>query len=174
MASRVVHEIPAARFLIIGEGPCREALEAQTRSLNIEQNVMFLGSRNDIPRLLAAMDVFALTSHIEANPVSILEAMSVAKPVVATNVGSIHEAVAEGQTGFLVSPGDAFQLTDRILRLLNDPLRAQAMGAAARAAVVERWSIESMVEGYEQLIESVYDRKVSAPATDPTLSPANA
>ena len=94
--------------------------------------------------------------------------------MVATNVGSIHEAVTEGQTGFLVSPGDASQLTDRVLRLLNDPLRAQAMGAAARAAVVEHWSIESMVEGYEQLIESIYARKVSAPTTDPTLSPANA
>ena len=68
-----------------------------------------LGSRDDVPRLLAAMDVFALTSHIEANPVSILEAMSVGRPVVATNVGSIHEAVAEGQTGFLVTPGDADQ-----------------------------------------------------------------
>jgi glycosyltransferase involved in cell wall biosynthesis len=174
MASRVVREIPTARFLIIGDGPCREALEAQARSLDIEQNVMFLGSRSDIPRLLAALDVFALTSHIEANPVSILEAMSVAKPVVATNVGSIHEAVAEGQTGFLATPGDAFQLTDRILRLLNDSVVARAMGVAARVSVVKRWSIESMVEGYEHLIESVYARKVSTPATDPTLSPAKA
>ena len=63
---------------------------------------MLAGSRPDVPRLLAAMDVFALTSQMEANPLSILEAMSVGRPVVATNVGSIHEAVVEAQTGFLV------------------------------------------------------------------------
>ena len=68
MASRVVHEIPTARFLIMGDGPCREALEAQTRSLNIEQNVLFLGSRNDVPRLLAAMDVFALDVAYRGEP----------------------------------------------------------------------------------------------------------
>jgi glycosyltransferase involved in cell wall biosynthesis len=80
---------------------------------------------------------------------------------VATNVGSIHEAVAEGRTGFLVGPGDAYQLADRVLRLLNDPLRAQSMGAAARNAVIGRWSIETMVRGYERLIESVYEKKMN-------------
>ena len=134
--------------------------EQRADELGVTEHVLFFGSRHDVPRLLAAMDVFALTSHIEANPVSILEAMSVGRPVVATNVGSIHEAVAEGQTGFLVPPGDADQLADRVLRLLHDPLRAEAMGAAAREAVVDRWSIEAMVGGYERLIESIYAKKV--------------
>jgi glycosyltransferase involved in cell wall biosynthesis len=160
MAARVVAALPDAQFLLIGDGPCRAALEHRAAELGVAEHVQFLGSRHDVPRLLAALDVFALTSHIEANPVSILEAMSVGKPVVATNVGSIHEAVAEGRTGFLVTPGDAYQMADRILRLLHDPLRAQAMGAAAREAVVSQWSIEAMVGGYERLIESVYEKKV--------------
>jgi glycosyltransferase involved in cell wall biosynthesis len=160
-ASRIVKQLPTARFLLIGDGPCRPALEKKTRDLKIEANVQFLGSRNDVPSLLAAMDVFALTSHIEANPISILEAMSAGKPVVATNVGSIHEAVVEGRTGFLAAPGDAYQLTDRVLRLLNEPLRAQRMGGAARGLVVSRWSIESQVAGYERLIENTYARKTA-------------
>jgi glycosyltransferase involved in cell wall biosynthesis len=162
MTSRVVHQLPAARFLIIGDGPCRDDIQQRASELGITDNILMLGSRDDIPRLLAAMDVFALTSHIEANPVSILEAMSVGRPVVATNVGSIHEAVTEGQTGFLVPPGDAGQFADRALQLLREPLVCGSMGAAARQAVVDRWSIEAMVHGYERLIESTYAQKTCA------------
>lgn len=159
MAARVVRELPSARFLIVGAGPQCTALKMRARDLNITDNVLFLGSRGDVPELVAAMDIFALTSHIEANPVSILEAMSTGKPVVATNVGSIHEAVAEGRTGHLVTPGDAFQFADRIIRLLNVPLTRQTMGAVARETVIHRWSIEAMVGGYERLIETTYARK---------------
>jgi glycosyltransferase involved in cell wall biosynthesis len=162
MASRVVHQLSAARFLIIGDGPCRDDIQKRASELGITDNSLMLGSRDDIPRLLAAMDVFALTSHIEANPVSILEAMSAGRPVVATNVGSIHEAVADGQTGFLVPPGDADQFADRVLQLLREPLVCGSMGAAARQAVVDRWSIEAMVHGYERLIESTYAQKTCA------------
>jgi glycosyltransferase involved in cell wall biosynthesis len=162
MARRVVDQLPTARFLIIGDGPCRDAIQQRASALGITDRVMMLGSRDDVPRLLAAMDVFALTSHIEANPVSILEAMSVGRPVVATNVGSIHEAVAEDQTGFLVPPGDADQFAERVLKLLHEPLVCESMGAAARKAVVDDWSIEAMVHGYERLIESTYARKTCA------------
>ena len=162
MAARVVTQLPNARFLIVGDGPCRAALEARARDLGIENYTLFVGSRGDVPRLLAAIDVFALTSHIEANPLSILEAMSVGRPVVATNVGSIHEAVKDGETGFLVTPGDADQFADRVLRLLSAPLASHAMGLTAREAVVRKWSIETMVEGYERLIETTYARKTAA------------
>ncbi len=161
MARRVVRQLPDARFLIVGDGLRREALEQRANEMSLASNKMFLGSRSDVPRLLAAMDVFALTSHVEANPISILEAMSVGRPVVATNVGSIHEAVVEGETGHLVPPGDANRLAERVLSLLNDRPRRAAMGTAARQAVVDRWSIESMVCGYEDLIESIYARKMS-------------
>ena len=165
MARRVVDQLPSARFLIIGNGPCREAICQQTHELGITDHVIMLGSRDDVPRLLAVMNVFALTSHIEANPVSILEAMSVGRPIVATNVGSIHEAVTEGQTGFLVPPGDVNQFAERVLHLLHEPLLCGSMGAAAREAVTDRWSIEAMIHGYEQLIESIYARKtIAAPA----------
>ena len=105
---------------------------------------------------------FGLTSRIEANPLSILEAMSVGRPVVATNVGSIHEAVIEGQTGFLVEPGNADQFADRVIGILNAPIMGHVMGAAAREIVVARWSLEAMVSGYERLIETTYARKTQA------------
>lgn len=162
MAHRVTKQLPNAKFIVIGDGPCREAIEKRSNELGITDNILMLGSRSDVPQLLAAMDVFALTSHIEANPLSILEAMSVGRPVVATNVGSIHEAVAEGQTGYLVPPGDADQLTERVLDLLRDPLACRSMGQVARAAVVNHWSIEAMVHGYERLIETTYARKTCA------------
>jgi glycosyltransferase involved in cell wall biosynthesis len=159
MARRVVRQLPATRFLIIGDGPGRASLAQRSGEMDISQNVLFLGSRDDIPRLLATMDVFVLTSHIEANPVSILEAMSAGRPVVATDVGSIHEAVADGDTGYLVPPGDAEQLSKRVTRLLLDPALSRSMGANARRAVIERWSIDAMIRGYERLIESIYWRK---------------
>jgi glycosyltransferase involved in cell wall biosynthesis len=162
MARQVVNQLPAARFLIVGDGPCRDAIQQRSRELEIADQVMMLGSRNDVPHLLAAMNVFALTSHIEANPVSILEAMSVGRPVVATNVGSIHEAVAEGHTGFLVTPGDADRFAERVLQLLQEPLMCESMGVAARKAVLDDWSIEAMVHGYERLIETTYARKTCA------------
>lgn len=162
IAARVIRDLPTARFLVVGDGPCCEPIVRLANTLGITDHVIFAGSRRDVPRMLAAMDVFALTSRIEANPLSILEAMSAGRPVVATNVGSIHEAVAEGQTGFLVTPGDVEQFAHRVLWLLNDPLRCQAMGAAARERVVRRWSIQSMVAGYAQLIESTFARKAGS------------
>jgi glycosyltransferase involved in cell wall biosynthesis len=160
MAHRVARDLPEARFLVIGDGPCREPLEQQCRELGLHRQVMFLGSRSDVPRLLAAMDVFVLTSHIEANPVSILEAMSTGRPVVATNVGSVSEAVIDGQTGFLAPAGDAAALVERVMKLLLDPTLRRAMGRASRQAVVADWSIESMVSGYERLIEAIFARKL--------------
>jgi glycosyltransferase involved in cell wall biosynthesis len=143
----------------VGDGLRREPLEALARELKIADRVRFLGSRGDVPRILSASDVFMLTSLNEANPVSILEAMSVGKPVVATDVGSIHEVVVDGHNGFLVPTGDADQLAGRTLELLTDPLRCQAMGAAARKTVVDSWSVHNMVYHYERLIASIYARK---------------
>ena len=159
VAQQVSQQFRSAKFLVIGDGPRRESLEGLARELDIASSVKFLGSRSDVPRLLSASDVFALTSHNEANPVSILEAMSVGRPVVSTNVGSIREVVADGHNGFLVPAGNGEQLTTRVVSLLEDPLRCQEMGAAARETVVAGWSIDNMVRNYEHLIAAIFARK---------------
>ena len=168
-AARVRGAIPDAEFLIIGDGQERAKLDGITRQLDLTRAVHFLGTRSDIPELLSALDVFVLTSRIEANPVSILEAMATGKPVIAPRVGSIGEAVVDGQTGFVSDPNDEQQAADRMIQLLGDPQLAQRLGQRGREAVVDRWSLEKMVQGYENLIAAIYARKCPAPGQ---LSPA--
>jgi len=158
-AALIRRELPEARFLVVGDGPRRPLLQKLAYELSLDNAVHFLGVRQDIPAILALTDVFLLASNMEANPVSILEAMACAKPVVATRVGSIPEAVIDGQTGYLVPPGDARQIADRCLQLLQDPELCRAMGCAGRKQVANGWSVERMVRGYEDLLLELYQRK---------------
>ena len=160
VAQQVSPRVPGAKFLVVGDGPRRVALAALAQELGVSACVRFLGTRHDIPELLAALDVFVLTSHVEANPVSILEALACGTPVVATNVGSVGQSVIDGLTGHLVAPGDAVAMTEHLVRLLSDPNRAGALGAAGRQHVLAHGSLERMVAGYEQLIEEIYASKV--------------
>lgn len=161
-AGRILEQVPEARFILIGDGPCRGDLEKIAQELNLLGNtpkVHFLGNRDDVPAVLAAINVLALTSHNEANPVSILEGMSCGKPVVTTDVGSVRESVREGETGHVVPAGDEDALVKRITGLLLDPLRSQAWGDAGRKRVRQTSSLEVMVGGYERLITEIYEQK---------------
>ena len=171
-AAKVQHHLRDVHFLIVGDGPQRDQLEAAARSTEFTEQIHFLGTRSDIPELLTAMDMFLLTSHNEANPVSILEALATQLPVVSTRVGSVEESVIEGVTGHLATPGDADQLAGHVLGLLRDPSRASEMGRAGREKVVAQWSLERMVSGYQQLIEDVYRSKCppQVRSVSPTVS----
>jgi glycosyltransferase involved in cell wall biosynthesis len=179
-AARVLAAAPRVRFLVVGDGPQREELEALARLLNVSHAVRFLGTRKDVPELLSLIDVLALTSHVEANPVSILEAMAAGKPVVATRVGSVDRAVQEGRTGYLVAPGHEEDLATRLIRLLSSRAEASTMGRMGRQFVIENASIERMVAGYEDLLAGIYRQKairhsgaiVAAPSTAPAADPA--
>ena len=104
-----------------------------------------------------------MTSHMEANPICLLEAMASEKPVVATRVGSVTETVIEGRTGCLVAPGDSQCMAARVLELLTDRTRATAMGRAGRETVIALWSVDRMVRGYEDLIAGIYTAKCKKP-----------
>jgi glycosyltransferase involved in cell wall biosynthesis len=165
-AKRIQDCVPEARFVVIGDGPERAKLERIAQELDLHDPadkknsaVIFLGNRDDVPAVLAALDVLTLTSHNEANPVSILEGMSCGTPVVATDVGSVRESVVEGKTGFVVPPGDEKALADRVVELILDPLYAQSFGEMGRRRVEERSSLGAMVSGYEQLICQLYKQK---------------
>ena len=159
VADHVRGILPEARFLIVGDGPEREKLVAIRDELRLREHVAFLGTRSDIPTILADLDVFLLTSHNEANPVSILEAMACGKPVVAPNVGSIAEAVDDERTGFLTTSGKPEEIAGQVLSLLNDKSLAKKMGQAGRESVVAHWSLDRMVRGYEDLITAIYSAK---------------
>ena len=158
-ASLVRQQVPNLRILLVGDGPRRPMLEALAAKLGLAEAVRFLGTQSDIPALLALSNVVVLSSHNEANPVSLLEAMAAEKPVVATRVGSVAESVIDGVTGYLVEAGDVRQFADRVTSLLQNADQAAAMGRAGREHVVARWSVEQMVRGYEDLLAEIYQRK---------------
>ena len=160
-AALVLKELPEAHFLIVGDGPQRELLETSSRDFGLSDRVHFTGSCSDIPGILSAIDIFALTSHNEANPVSILEAMSVCRPVVATDVGSVSQSVMDGENGFMVEPGDAQTMSKRWLELLCDSKRCRNFGEAARAHVEKIGSLQVMVDGYQSLISQIFEARMS-------------
>lgn len=158
-AALIRQRFPDTRFLIVGDGPERDRLEKLKAQLKLSESVRFLGTRKDIPAILAASNVCALTSKMEANPVSILEALSTRVPVVATRVGSVPTTVIDGETGYLVTPGDEVAFADRVTHLLSHPSEAANMGRNGRDLVCKDWSVDSMVRGYENLILRIYKSK---------------
>jgi glycosyltransferase involved in cell wall biosynthesis len=144
-------EQPHVRGFAAGDGPERAALEPLAAAAGVE----LLGDRRDAPDLLAAADAFCLPGEIEALPVSILEAMALARPVVAARVGGVAEAVADGETGFVVPPGDRDATARALATLAADPNRAAAMGKRGRERQLERFSGEQMVEAYAQTFETI-------------------
>ena len=155
-ARTVVDELPRARFLLIGDGPTRPQLEALCTELQITPNVHFTGSRDDVARLLQAIDVFVLSSvTVECFPIALLEAMACARPAVCTAVGGIPEMINDGETGYLVPPKDPQQLADRLVRLLRDPQTARRMGRAARDSVEAEFTLDRSVAATQQAIEDV-------------------
>jgi len=150
---------PDVRFLLIGDGLLRGELETMAEELGVREEVIFLGSRNDIPALLSIIDVFVLPSLEEGFSNAILEAMAAGKPVVATRVGGVPEAVIHGKTGLLVPPKDPQALADAIIGILSDPQQAEEMGKAGRERVKKEFSLDRMIREMERLYEELLTRK---------------
>lgn len=147
-----------ARFIIVGDGPTRAALEVEAKRLGLLEadRLRFLGSRDDVENLYAAMDVFSLSSNtVETLPMSVLEAMGSSVAVVATHVGGLPELVVEGQTGLLVSPGDPGALARAWDSLRRDRQLCTAMGAAGRIRAQEEFSSAAMGSAYAELFDDL-------------------
>lgn len=143
------HLGPKVKLVIIGDGPTRDVLAAAVAKLPDPSTVVLAGQRMDVPKLLPGFDVFTLPSRTEGLPLVVPEAMATGLPVVATSVGGLPTVIDEGVTGFLV-PVEEKPLAAALLSL-RDPVRAQAMGAAARVAALERFGAERMVDRYLEL-----------------------
>jgi L-malate glycosyltransferase len=157
-ARLVLKQRPEVRFVIVGKEKTREdlhRLEELAKHLGIRDKIIFTGFRQDALQVLRAFDVFVLSSLWEAFAIVILEAMALGKPVVATNIGGMPEAIDEGVNGFLVPPRDPEKIASRILDLLNDDALRHRMGQEGKKKVHDRFSIENMVEKVEQVYLSV-------------------
>ncbi len=141
-------------FLIVGGGSLEEELRAMARELRIDNCVFFLGFREDAIEILSIMDVFVLTSLHEGIPLSLLEAMRLGLPVVATKVGGIPEVVEDGRSGLLVRLGDEKGIVRAIVDMLSPG--AEEIGRGARQRVLEEFSLQGMVESTEEVYRQLF------------------
>lgn len=146
---------PKLKLLVVGDGDERAAIENFAAERGLNGAIIFTGIRHDAPRLLGAMNLFALSSLSEGMPITVLEAMAARLPVVATNVGALPEMVEEGVTGFLVEPKDDQSLAERFARLCSNRDLARQFGQAGRAVVEREYSLEAMLQRYAELYLSV-------------------
>ncbi len=149
--------VPGVRFVVVGDGPDGAEARAQAVRLDLGGSIHWTGARSDVATLLPAFDVSVLASHDEGLPRTIIEAMAAGVPVVASDVGSVHEAVVDGRTGRLVRPRDPAAMGQAIIDLLDDP------GAAAQLVVNARISIDEFDEAaMVTATEALYDSLISA------------
>jgi glycosyltransferase involved in cell wall biosynthesis len=152
---RVRASHPDAHLVLVGDGAEREALAARAASLGVADSVHFAGNRDDVPQVLAALDVFVFTSYSEGLSGALLEAMAAGKPIVATGIVENRELVTDGETATLVPTQAPDAVARAVVDLLDDPTRAAALGRAAQRDAVDRFSLERMVGNFEAFYESV-------------------
>jgi len=156
----ILAQEPTAQLLLVGEGDEYARLYALARQLKISDRVFFLGYREDVQPFLALADVVVLPSaDRESFGVAIAEAMSMEKPVVASDVGGVHELVEQGKSGFLVPPRDAQAIADHVLKLLKNPALAAEFGAHGREIVLARFTLQALVKK----IGALFDRLATEP-----------
>ncbi|HEY8002315.1 MAG TPA: glycosyltransferase [Solirubrobacterales bacterium] len=158
-AGELLPERPQLRVLIAGEGPERDSLERLSATLELGAAVTLAGARDDIPDLLAALDVAVCCSDFEGGPLSVMEYMAAGLPVVATRVGGLPELVRDGETGVLVPARDPRALALALAELLDDPVRRRELGAAGRELVRSDYGIDAWVASLESLYLSLLERK---------------
>jgi glycosyltransferase involved in cell wall biosynthesis len=143
------------RLAIAGAGAERENLIAQAESLGLTERVMRLGGRDDVPDLLAASDIYTMPSIWEGLPLALLEAMSAGKPIVASDVGGIPEALRHDEDGLLVPPEDTSALAEALGRLLTDGAQRERLATGALARARREFTIDAMTDGYESVYRAL-------------------
>lgn len=147
---------PDARVLVAGDGPERAFLQSRIDALGLADTVFLLGTRRDVPDVLAAADVTVCCSDFEGTPLSVMEYMGAGKPVVATRVGGLPEVVEDGVQGLLVEPRDPEALAEALARLLGDASLRQRFGEAARVRQRTRFDLDAAVRQIEDLYDQLY------------------
>ncbi len=158
LCTRVEHRGIQCRLVLVGSGPQRGTIESLAASLDVADRVWLAGSRDDVPRLLGALDVFVLPSLGEGVSNTILEAMACARPVIATRVGGNPELVQDGETGALFRVGDALELAEILERYALDESMRATQGQQGRQRVEKLFAIDVMIERYDRLYRRLLER----------------
>ena len=155
-AVQVLKNFPQTKFWIVGDGPQKETVQRQIEVSGLHANVRLTGFREDIPALLAHMDVFVLASiGAEGIPQALTQALAMERAVVATNIGGIPEVIQDGKSGFLVAPKNSEQLAEKICRLLKDSALRAGFGKVGGSRVTEYYGLDTMLNRTERLYESL-------------------
>ena len=149
----------AVRFVAVGDGTLRQDLEALHASLSLDEHFVFLGEREDVPRLLAAADVFVIPSRQEGLPLALMEAASSGLPIVATDVGELPNVLTSGINALIVPAEEPQALADALMELVNQPELRMQLGSAA-LELADRFDVRRCVRE----VESVYDELVRRPS----------
>jgi len=147
--------IPGMKLLIVGDGKCKEGLCRIAEQRKLKGAVTFAPSGSSVPSMLGAMDIFALPSHTEGLSIATIEAMSCGTPVVVTDCGGPTEIVSDGVTGLVVPPCDPQAMANALVRLARDSALRTCLAANGRARARDAFSVERMLERYEQLYQEV-------------------
>ena len=141
----LLKDIPQARFILVGDGPLRQDLEEQAKTLGIRDRLILTGHRRDIRDMMAAMDIVVIPSLLEGFPMVTLEAMAMERPIVATAIDGITEQISDGEDGLLVPARNPEALAQAIRRLAVDPPYARSLGCRARKRVLADFSVQKMI-----------------------------
>lgn len=160
---RVLRALPQARLLLVGDGPERARCEALSAELDMESAVCFIGQRDDVPDLLAAMDVVAMPSRREGLPFAALEALAAGRPLVGFDVGGLPEVILNGKTGRLVPPADEVALAEAIIDLLGRPAELERLRNGCWRHV-EQFGLDAHVQQLQQMYRSLARRVSDEPA----------
>jgi L-malate glycosyltransferase len=159
VAVRLARRIPQLQFVLIGDGPLRPGLEALAAQLELNDRMLFLGDRRDIPAVLASLDITVLPSSSESLSNVILESMAASVPVIAARVGGNPEVVQDGETGFLFNSDDEEAFAARLETLVRQPELRKKLGSSARERARAEYSIARVRDRYQELYRSLLEEK---------------
>jgi glycosyltransferase involved in cell wall biosynthesis len=155
VARQVCAVKPDVRFVLIGDGPSAAQLQNLREKLGLAGKVLMLGQRDDIPELMAAMDLYIITSKREGLPVTLIEAMMAGKTIVSTAVGGIPDALSHNEDGMIVEPGSKEALVEAVLKVMDDPETMQRLGSRAKTKAVMRYAPGQVLSQLETIYEEL-------------------
>lgn len=156
----IQNEFSNIKVLIVGDGPLNNKLKAQSLKLNVQNHLIFTGFRNDIKEVLSAIDILVIPSLLEGFPMITLEAMAMAKPLIATEIDGIKEQIIDGDSGILIPPCNPKAIAGAVIKLTHDKELAVKMGKKARRKVVAEFSVIKMVAETEKVYQSLISEHI--------------